>query len=492
VGLRICALLPAFFLTVAGAAVAQGQNAGPREPLRAVTRHSGTFNGETVNYTATVFETIVADAGGAPAGSMINTSYVRDGVAHPEARPVTFVFNGGPGASSSPLHMNAFGPRRNQSGKLADNPYSPLDATDLVFIDPIGTGFSRPLSGADGQYFWSVSGDGASVEEFILGWLKANGRENSPRFLCGESYGTVRAGQILEIGHAAKDLGFDGVLLFSLVAAPTGAEMPYVTTLPTLAAAAAFHGKTDSAKLPVGDVFEEAARFARTDYIGALIQGSALPDSEKSRIAREVAKRIGLAPEFVESRNLRIGKRDFMLNLLQDRGLRTGQLDSRVTGELALYANRQPPDDDPSMSRGVPVRAVVGGNPPPTSPIQGYFTGELQFPANETYRSLNLDINAKWKFDVEEAMANTPKRIAAVMREDSKLRVFWAAGYYDITTPLAAGRYALVQAGIPKERLTMALFPTGHSVFEGDENLARFAQSVRRFVSGGAETTNGR
>ncbi|MFB3828126.1 MAG: hypothetical protein ACE15B_15255 [Bryobacteraceae bacterium] len=470
-------------IALACMAATQASPQTPRAPVAAVTKHTGTFNGETVKYTATVAETFIPGPDGAPAAVMINTAYVRDGVPDQTRRPVMFVFNGGPGASSSPLHMSAFGPRRRVRNEIVDNPFSPLDSMDLVFIDPIGTGFSRPLPGVDGQPFWSITGDGASVSKFIQSWLAGNRRESSPRFLCGESYGTIRAGQILETGHKNKGLSFDGVLLLSLAARLAGSEMPFVTTFPTFAVAAAFHGKVDAGGRSASEIFDEAAKFARTEYIGALIQGDALPAAEKTRIAQEMAKRIGLSEEFIAGKKLRIGKPDFMLNLLKGRGLRTGQLDSRATGELAAYANRKPPADDPSMSMPAPAAPDKAAAP---SLLQTYFTRELKFPATENYRSLNLDINAKWKYDVENAFSDTAGRIAAVMREQPKLRLFWAAGYYDITTPLAAGKYTLDQAGIPPERLTAALFETGHSVFEGDENLARFTQAVRQFVKGGA------
>jgi carboxypeptidase C (cathepsin A) len=269
--------------------------------------------------------------------------------------------------------------------------------------------------------------------------------------------------------------------------------MPFVVTLPTFAVTAAYHGRVDSGGRTVPEIFDEAAKFARTDYIGALIQGDALPDAEKARIAQELSKRIGLTAEFIASKNLRISKPDFMMNLLKDKGVRTGQLDGRATGDFATYANRQPPYDDPSMGGSAQeARQSTGSAASPqappsarTSALQTYFTSELKFPTTETYRGLNLDINAKWKFDVEGAMSDPVGRIAAAMKEQPRLRVFWAGGYYDITTPLYAGKYVLDQSGIPPERLTVASFPTGHSVFEGDDNLARFTEAVRQFVRGG-------
>jgi carboxypeptidase C (cathepsin A) len=318
-------------------------------PRIAVTEHAGTYNGQPLRYTATVAETFVPGADGRPAGSMITTAYIRQEVADRARRPVLFAFNGGPGASSTPLHLNALGPRRYVTAAdggrdMGDNPYSPLDAMDLVFIDPIGTGFSRPLPGADGQYFWSVTGDARSVRAFIQQWLKTNGREASPRFLCGESYGTTRAAQIVALG---ENLTFDGVLLLSMTGEPAGPDLPFVMLLPTYAATAAFHGKVDPAGRSPGEIFDEALHFAQRDYVTALLQGESLPPAEKARVAAEMSKRIGLPAAFIEEKGLRISRLDFMLNLLKDEGLRTGQIDARVTGRLEDHADKKPPYDDP-------------------------------------------------------------------------------------------------------------------------------------------------
>jgi carboxypeptidase C (cathepsin A) len=443
-------------------------------PLAAVTQHVGTFNKQRLKYSATVEETLLEGPDGKPAASMINTAYVRKDVKDRAARPVMFVFNGGPGASSSPLHMSAFGPHRiggeAAQRKLIDNPYSPLDSIDLVFVDPIGTGFSRPLPNIDGQPFWSIEGDAASVVTFIKSWRKQNNRETSPLFICGESYGTTRAAQIVS---SAPELHIAGVLLLSMTGGPEGPDMPYVITLPTFAATAAFHGKADAHGRTPAQIFADAVQFARTNYIAALIQGDSLPLAEKARIAQELAKRIGLPADFIVDNNLRITKSVFMLNLLKDRGQRTGQLDARATGALAEYADRQPPRDDPSM--------FAGGSTAPL--VHEYFTRELKFPAKDNYRTLNLDVNSKWQFN-GDALANPAGLVGEAMKKSSSLRVFWGAGIYDITTPLYAGRYILDHASIPTERLVVGEFATGHTVFDGDENLDRFTQAVRSFISG--------
>ncbi len=219
-------------------------------------------------------------------------------------------------------------------------------------------------------------------------------------------------------------------------------------------------------------IFAEAVQFARSEYIAALIKGDSLPLAEKARIAKELEKRIGLPAEFIADNNLRITKSTFMLNLLKDRGLRTGQPDARATGGLAEYADKQPPRDDPSM--------FAGGSTAPL--VHDYFTRELKFPAKDNYRTLNLDVNSKWQF-TGDALANPAGLVGGAMKKNPELRVFWGAGIYDITTPLYAGRYILDHASIPTERLVVGAFATGHTVFDGDENLDRFTQTVRAFIS---------
>jgi carboxypeptidase C (cathepsin A) len=446
-------------------------------PAKSVTRHTGTFDGKSISYRTIVEQTILPDASGKPAASMVTTAYIRDDIANENRRPVMFVFNGGPGASSSPLHMHAFGPKRlvasDNGSVLADNPHSILDTTDLVFIDPIGTGLSRPLPGVDGQSFWTVTGDADSVAAFIRTWLKESHRESSPHFLCGESYGASRAAQIV---HAAPDIKFDGVLLLSMVGTPGDADLPFVLMFPSFATTAAFHGVVDAAGRTPQQIFEDAARFARTDYVSALIQGTALPPDEKQKMAVRMSAMIGLPADFIAAHNLRVTKYDFVLALLKSRGLTIGQIDTRVTGSIAEFVGQKPPHDDPSMAGSKKGRSD-------SELIQDYLTKDLGFATAETYRSLNLDINAKWKFDAD-AFGSPARVIGESLQTRLDTRVFWSGGLYDLATPIYGGIYTLDHSGIPTDRLTVARFPTGHMVYEGDENLARFTDAVRGFVEG--------
>lgn len=484
-----------FLLLLAGPpAMAQAPAAAEavRAPRVAVTRHDGTFGGQTLRYTATVAESFVNDAAGRPAATATTIAYVRDGVRDRAARPVLFLFNGGPGASSSPLHMSAMGPYKRTPAPAGDrsgggwtaNPDSPLDVADLVFIDPVGTGFSRPLPGVDGKPFYSTTGDAQAVKGVIQAWLKANGREASPRYLVGESYGTTRAANIVRI---SRDLTFDGVMLIALAGEVPGREMPYVVALPTMAAGAWHHQKIDRAGRSVDQVFAEALQFARTDYVSALIQGGSLPAADRRRIAERMSALVGLPADLIEDKNLRLSKNDWMFNVLKDKGLRTGLLDVTITAPLE--PGQDGAIDDPAL--GVVPRRAAGApaGPPPgpaaigpvPSPVVGrYITEVLKYPATEPYYGVNFSVNAAW---THERGTNAFEALGKAMQENPKLRLFWAAGYYDLTTPAYAGRYVLDQAGVPAGQLTAAYFAGPHGVYDGEANLARFNGAVRAFVT---------
>lgn len=459
--------------------------AAPRAPVVAITQHAGTFNGQKVKYDAIVAETFLKDAVGAPAASVVTTAYVRSDNKDKAARPVLFLFNGGPGASTTPLHFGAFGPKKREgegaAQRMVDNPDSPLDAVDLVFIDPVGTGYSRPLPGHDGQAFWSRTGDAHAVKTIIADWLKANGRQASPRYMLGQSYGTTRAALVAGIG---QDLNLDGILLFALVGNPPGHEMPYVTSLPAFATTAWHHQRIDRAGRSVTQVYEEAVSFARGEYVTALIKGASLTPAEKRATAQKMSALIGLPAEFIEAKDLRLSKEDFMFNLLKDQGVRIGQLDSRATRALDAPAQR-PPYDDPGMNYAEPRPApptatgVTAASTRGLSAVDSYYQEHLKFRTAETYNALNLDVNSAWD---HEGMTDVNSKIGEAMRQNPKLRLFWAAGYFDITTPAYSGRYALDQAGVPGERLKAAYFNGGHSVFTDPANHTALSQAVRNFV----------
>lgn len=442
-----------------------------------------------VTYTAWMEDNFVTDSHGKPGASVITVAYTRDEVAEPAARPVLFAFNGGPGAAGSMLNFSAAGPVRlvgavrgqPGSGHFEANPESLLDAADLVFIDPVGTGFSRPFPAEDPKQWYSSTSDAASVTQAIQHWLEVHHREASPRYLLGESYGTDRVGTML--AHDGQ-LRFNGVILVALAVPAVGHLIPYVTSLPTMAAGAWYHNEIARAGRSVGQVFDEAERFARTDYIEALVRGSSLPEAARARTAQRMARLIGLPAGLIEAKDLRIDKNTYMFNLLKSRQLRTGLLDVRVTGPLV--ANAEGAIDDPAL--GVLPKKLIGSkhltaasmgilkNPK----IGEYLKRELHFPAKQEYYSINFIANSKWSYDHG---FDPVAAVGAAMKAQPDLRLMWVQGMYDLTCPAYLARYTIDQDGIPSGRLTALLLPGPHSAYTAPGALPLFTSALRKFVA---------
>ena len=309
-------------------------------PQKRTTRLSGTFGGQRVNYSATIGETIIKGEDGTPKAAIVTTAYVKEG--RDPARPVTFLFNGGPGSGSVWLQMGAFGPKRvaipsdgTDDGAppypLLDNPDSLLDVTDLVFIDPPGTGFSRLIGKTEGKEFYGVTADAKAVAEVIRRWLNDNGRWNSPKYLGGESYGTTRSarGATACSNSTYNDVALNGVILISTVldfvavADRAGNELSYITTLPSMAAAAHFHGKAPSG--PLEPFLDEARAWAIGPYATALLKGQKLEGEERAAIRRQLARFTGLSETYLDQADLRVSADRFYKQLLRDRGLSIGR-----------------------------------------------------------------------------------------------------------------------------------------------------------------------
>ena len=494
-GLRALALAPALALAVpltTAPAMAQDESL-PMPPVflkamepmverdtasdkRIVTRHETRIAGRKIAYEAIVTETPVTNEAGEKAAVVVTYAYVAKNAPGGARRPVLFVFNGGPGASSSPLHMSAFGPVRivgKKGGKpsLATNPHSLLDTADLVFIDPPGTGTSMPVKGVDATGLFSVEGDARAVAQVVQTWREANGRTDAPFALVGESYGTARA--LAMLGAERKhDLPLpDGVALLSLaIGDNNGPVISEVTLLPTLAAVAWYHGAIDRQGLSVADYFEKARTFAEGDYARALIAGAALPASERARIAQRMSDLLGLPSESFEKTGLQLDRQAFMLGLLADKGLRTGQLDGRAT-RLISESNMHPPFDDPSMTLGGETGTL----------LSDYITRDLGYALPSAYRTLNLGINFKWGWgrgQVYSTARFTPYLVDALAQKPG-LKLMTVGGYYDITTPLAAGQFALDHAGLAPQDRTVKAYAAGHSVFEDEAELARLSADMR-------------
>jgi carboxypeptidase C (cathepsin A) len=470
-------------------------------PRSAVTHHIGDFNGSRVSYAARVEDNFVNDSHGKPGASIITVAYTRDGVADPNTRPVLFAFNGGPGASGSMLNFSGIGPVRllgaagggpgvrpglPESGHYADNPDSLISAADLVFIDPVSTGFSRAFPGENPKQWYSDAADADSVTQAIEHWLTVHHRWSSPRYIIGESYGTDRVGTMLA---RDKRLRFEGVVLIALAVPAEDRLIPYVTALPTMAAGAWYHHRVPRDGQTVEEVFDAAAQFARTDYLTALYRGSSLPAADRARVAQRMSELIGLPASLIAAQDLRVEKNTYMFNLLKDQHLRTGLLDVRVTGPL--IANGQGAIDDPAL--GALPKKLLGAkhltaasmgilkNPK----IGAYLEQQLHFPAEEQYYSINFIANSQWKYDHD---FDPVAAVSAAMKAQPALRLMWVQGLYDLTCPADLARYTIDQDGIPADRLTAVVLPGPHSAYTTPDTLPIFTAALRKFVTPGERT----
>ncbi len=458
-------------------------------PTVSVTRHSGTFGGQRVGYTATAGETHLKADDGTPRAAIFSVSYVKDG--RDPNRPVTFLFNGGPGSGSVWLHMGAFGPKRvaipsnaTDDGAppypLLDNPDSLLDATDLVFIDPVGTGFSHALGKTDPKDFWGVTKDAESVAQFVRLWLNANNRWNSPKYLGGESYGTTRTAAVLnQLEGQYNDVALNGIILISTVldfgagADVQGNEMSYIFNLPSMAATALFHGKVQGGSVEA--FVDEARRFAAGPYLAALMKGNALPADERAAVRRALSRFSGLSETYLESADLRVEPARFYKELLRDRGLTVGRLDARYTGRDYDNAG-ETPDNDPSF---------YGIDAGYTAAINAHVRETLGFKTDRRYVTIGNVGPWDWRLGLgrdRDAYLNVAPYIGRAMRENSGLRVFVGQGWYDFATPFFAAEHALTRTGFPKDRFDWKYYGSGHMMYVRDQDRVGLSRDVRAFI----------
>jgi len=461
-------------------------------PIVSVTRHAGTFGGQRVAYVATASETYLRAEDGTPKAAIFSVSYVRE--PRDPSRPVVFLYNGGPGSGSVWLQMGAFGPKRvaiPSDGRddgappypILDNPDCPLDVADIVFIDPVGTGFSHPLGKTEGKEYWGVTADAKSVSQFIRLWLNDNGRWNSPKFIGGESYGTTRSAALVnQLEGAYNDVSLNGIILISTIldfSADTfaqGNEMPYIMYLPTMAATAWYHHKVANPPASVEEFVAEAKEFATGEYASALLKGQRLAPEVRARVRAKLARFTGLSEAFLDRADLRVSDNRFYKELLRDRGQTIGRLDSRYTGKDYDQAGERP-DNDPSFY------GIDGGY---TAAINAYVRGDLDFHTDRSYQTIaGL---GSWDWDLKDQggdstyYKNVAPYIGKAMRENAGLRVFVGAGYYDFATPLLGAEYSLSRTGFPADRIQFHYYHAGHMMYVHDEDRAKLARDVRDFI----------
>jgi carboxypeptidase C (cathepsin A) len=498
-------LLPA--LSVAGlAALAAAQEpaaTGAAEKLPAAkaesepprlfrSQQSGDFHGTRVAYTAIAGETILKDKDGKEEAAIFSISYLMDGVDDPATRPVTFLWNGGPGSSSVWLHMGVFGPlrvdvpsdARDDGGppyRLLPNPGAFLDVSDVVFVDPVGTGFSVMRGASKPEDFYGVQPDARAIARFIREWLREHGRWNSPKFIGGESYGTTRAAAVVrELESRFDDVALNGILListildFSIVSTSTGNELPHVMHLPTMAATAQYHGRAGGGR-SVAEFAADAREFALGRYAAALLRGAALPPAERAAVRAELARFTGLSEDVIELNDLRLHPGRFQKELLRDRGLTVGRLDSRYVGEDLDDAGENP-EEDPSF---------YGIDGAYTATVNSYLRDTLGVDLDRPYSIIGgLGAPWDWKLGGEgrPSYLNVAPWVGTAMRQNAGLHVFVACGYYDFATPFFAAEYSLNRAGVVPERVQYAYYEAGHMMYVHHPSLAALQRDARQFI----------
>lgn len=457
-----------------------------------VSRHSGVFNGRKVDYVATVGETVLAAADGQPAIRFVTTAYVKD-KADPATRPVLFAFNGGPSSSSSTLHMVALGPKRivvEQDPKapgappaMVDNPLTVLDVADIVFVDPAETGFTRILPGGKREIFYSIEGDSQSVSDFIVAWVKANGREASPKYVLGESYGTQRAAFMA--GQLAKVMPLDGVFLFgqavNMIETSQRAKnaVSYATNLPALTAIAAYHGKASAwAGKSMSQIVEESYAFGMGEYLQALLRGYDLPAAERTALADKLQAMTGVSAAYYLANDLVITKIAFATELFKAEGQMMGIYDARYVG----------PAPQPGQRATDPFGKARGSIEPM---VQEHLSKNLgvTWPMSD-YRAIAPGSNA-WTWGGTLGPGGPfldfdyPARIDAAFKANPKFRLMIGTGVFDLTTTAGPARYMVTKSDWPRERVFQRLYWGGHMAYTHAPTHKAFCEDIRAWVMGG-------
>ncbi len=486
-------------LLAAAFQIAAAPPAGPRpEPIKEVAA-AVTMAGGKVEYLATAGRLPVKDRTGKATAKVFFVAYTKKNFAQPGSRPVTFCFNGGPGSSTVWLHLGAFGPRRVlmaddgrsavRPAKVVENDSSLLDLTDLVFIDPVSTGFSRADDPKNARLFHGVEEDVQSVGEFIRLYTARFKRGPSPKYLAGESYGTTRAAALASYLQDRAGIKLTGVLLvsavldFQTIGFGAGNDLPYSLFLPTYTATAWYHKKLDPTAL--GDLrkaVEESRRFADGDYARALRKGNRLSEAERGSVAKQLARLTGLSERAVLGADLRIDASRFRRELLREDRKAIGRYDGRVVGETRGGRG----------GRGDPSYAAIQGAF--TNGMNAYLSGGLGYRIGVPYVINNAPVRP-WNYGPagNNRYLNVAPRLRSAMTKNASLRVFVANGYFDLATPFAGTEYTLAHLG-PRavtDRVTMAYYPGGHMMYTNKESLRQLKADIGKFMGGKAEPAAG-
>ncbi|MCC7190303.1 MAG: hypothetical protein IT312_16325 [Anaerolineales bacterium] len=467
------------------------------------TKHSIRIGGKTVKYSVTAGTMVLKEEsadrekeaeGEKPKAQIFFVAYTKDGVGDAAKRPLTFSFNGGPGSSSVWLHLGVLGPRRvlmTNDGELPkppfqlkDNEYSILDETDLVFIDPMNTGYSRPVTGEKAKEWHGFKKDIESVGDFIRLYTTRYNRWLSPKFLIGESYGTTRASGLSGYLQERHGMYLNGLMLVSAVLDFTtidfnvNNDLPYIMFLPGYTATAWYHDVLKPHK-PLQDWLKEAEEFALGEYAKALLKGASLTKEERAEIVKKVSYFTGISEQFIERSNLRINDQHYFKELLRERGLTVGRLDSRLIGRDRLGVTEHA-EYDPLLTN------IMG---PYTAAFYDYIRRELKFESDLPYEILSGFVHP-WSYkEFENAYVNVAETLRAAMTYNPYLKVYVANGYYDLGTPYFATEYTFDHLGLDeslRNNITMGYYEAGHMMYIHIPSLKQMKKDLTNFIKDSA------
>lgn len=500
-GVTLVATLSAALL-LAAPARAQQKGAAPRPELAAeqelaVTRHQAMIGGKRIDYTTHTGYLALHDEGGSHRANIFFTAYIRDGVANRGERPITFAFNGGPGAASIWLHMGGLGPKRVRVAdpgamtrfdpndpqlppfELVSNEHSWLDFTDLVFIDPVGTGYSRAAPGVKPNEFWGYMEDIEYLAETIRQLTTRFERWGSPKFLAGESYGTTRVSGLSNHLQERHGMHLNGIILisavlnFQTIRFAVGNDLPYLLIMPTFTATAWYHKRLPAElQQDLERTLAEAEEFVYGDYARALLMGDKMPADERARVVARYARLTGLSPEFVERSNLRISTAAFTKELRRADRRTVGRLDSRFVG-IDRESAAERGEYDPSYSG-----AIMG---PFTAMFNDYVRRELKYT-----NDLSYEVRGRvqpWEMS-QNGYRNVAEDLRQAMSINPYLRVFVGAGYYDLATPYFGMEYTVATMQLdPAQRgqVDFQYYPAGHMYYIHEPSLVKFKTDIMNF-----------
>ncbi|MHB1839492.1 MAG: S10 family peptidase [Acidobacteriaceae bacterium] len=481
---------------------APAADAGKPAPIpperNSVTHHTLALNGQTIHYTATAGTLIVRDAQDKPYGSFFYVAYTQDG-AEPKTRPVTFLYNGGPGSSSMWLHMGSFGPVRIETDSpqatppapyhLVPNPYSLLDKSDLVFIDAMGTGFSQPVGKATLKDYFGVDQDVLAFNRFIARYITVNQRWNSPKFLIGESYGTTRSAG-LSYSLEKSGIALNGVVLVSSILnfnehAP-GLDNDYMNNLPSYAAIAWYHDKLANKPSDLKTFLEQVRTYARGPYAEALAQGQNLSATEEDQVAQKLSQMTGLSVQYLKESNLRVSASDFRKELMRDDRRTLGRYDARFEG-IDMDAVGEGPTYDPS-STGITGAFVAA--------FHSYLADELKYSSDEEYKVNGRGPHFQWDWKHtppddsggrgRELWPDVALDLGAAMRQNPHLQLFSANGYFDLATPFFETEYDIAHMELDptlRKNIRFGYYPSGHMIYLNVDALKQLKGDLAQFYS---------